>query len=233
MSKRNEAPLEEDAGPDIDLREQPGINWPDDNAIASEESSDRYRLLVSEYVQLCRKLPPKTRHLPSPLQAVECLDLGEDLRGIRVLVNFPPQSTNNLYKQWVNYKARTVSRRMDDWVRHYKYTLILDLLQRLPNFELPGYLATDFTVYMPYRRRGDLFNHEKLLTDALMIVIDNDDSRIISGTMRREYDAEQPRIEAHFFQVPPPVWDEKESKRLEKLRKAALPKLIKPKTKKT
>lgn len=179
-------------------------------------------LLIAEYTQKCKELPPKLREKGSPLREFGHLSFPDGRIGLRVVVDFPPFSTNNLYNEWVNRKTFRMSRRMQDPVRQYKTTLVLDLLRRMGDTAILGYFASDFIVHMPYRGKGDLANHEKLPTDALMIAIANDDTRMVDLHMQREFDPTDPRIEVVIAQVPPPTYDETEQKKAAKLEKAEL-----------
>lgn len=177
-----------------------------------DELAERRRGAAAKYADGFRQLPPKWRAKPSPLQEFELLDLPDGRRGLRVVFDFPPESTNNLNKNWVS--GGKLVRRMQDSVRWYKYRLVCDLFQRMPrDLFLTGYLANEFHVYMPYRGRGDISNHEKLATDILMITVGNDDTRIDFFSMKRDHDAQRPRIEVTMVQVPTPAYDEAEERR--------------------
>lgn len=169
--------------------------------------------LRKKYEQEFRALPPKLRLRPSPLLGLQPLTLSDGRKGVVVTMAFPPESTNNLYQNVGKL------RRLQPEVRWYKARMILELFEQIGDLYLPGYLANEFRVFMPYRGRGDLANHEKLATDIMMIVLGNDDSRVDFLSMKREYDAKRPRIELSIIQVPAPAYDAAEERRQKRVAK--------------
>lgn len=179
---------------------------------------------VIEYLQDLQRLPRRLRDAarPSPLYHCESFDLPDGRRGLRATVAFPPVSTNNLYRTWVSRaQGGRIVRKLDDDVRWMKCRLVVELADAVGERLLPGHLGVDFRVFFPHRHKGDLFNYEKLVTDAVMVAIGNDDVYVRSGHMERDWDPERPRIEVCVYQVPSPAWDAKATPRRRAKRSAA------------
>lgn len=106
---------------------------------------------------------------------------------MRTTLPFPPSSN----RYW-----RRVRNRIIVSPEAQSYRTQVGLLMNLEHFKpFVGPVMVEMFVYMPYPRKGDLSNYEKVILDCLQGYAYTDDTLVHELHMYRRYDKHDPRIE--------------------------------------
>lgn len=108
---------------------------------------------------------------------------------------WPPSSN----RYWRHVTIRGTPRTLESReAREYKKAVAAEFL---PGTQpLTGPIAVTYTAYFP-TLAGDLFNREKVISDALNGLLWVDDKQIVEGHMYRRLDRKNPRVHVEVTEV--------------------------------
>ena len=113
---------------------------------------------------------------------------------MRIVLKGKPISNNQLYK-----RGRGNSFYMTSNAKALKENYQWQAKTQYRGKPLIGDLTVEITLFFPNKIRRDWDNYGKLVNDAFNGIVWKDDSQVQVGTVRKDYDPKDPRIEVEVI----------------------------------
>ena len=110
-----------------------------------------------------------------------------------------PKSTNNIYKSMC--RGRFASVYMSKEGKDLKESYSKQAFSQFKGKPLEVDIQASITLYHGTHRRSDIDNFNKILFDSLTGIVWIDDSQIMSLTIVKSYDKDNPRIEIEINEL--------------------------------
>ena len=102
--------------------------------------------------------------------------------------DFLPTSVNQCFATNWNTRRRFKTKKYAEFIAR-----MMPILTGLVKEPLKGDLEVEYNFYFPDKRRRDVFNLEKAMSDTLVLYgVIEDDSQIVRGTVEKAYDKGKP-----------------------------------------